>query len=160
MDQNKKSQTSPRIAFIKASWHANIVDQCYIHCVKTLEAETKTDGQCQIDVFTVPGALEIPLLAKDIAKTKKYDAIIASAFVVDGGIYHHEYVSATVLDAMMKVSLDEEIPIFSAVLTPHNYQETEVLTKFFYDHFKTKGQEVAQSCLEMLEARQLVFNTQ
>jgi len=156
MGQNSSNTQPYRIAFIKAKWHGTIVDQCYVFCKQTLEAETNNKGS--LDVYDVPGALEIPLLAQDIAKTGKYDAIIASAFIVDGGIYRHNFVSTTVLDAMMRVQINTGIPIFSAVLTPHHYQETEVHNKFFYEHFQHKGVEAAHACLEMLAARQAVKN--
>ena len=154
MGQNSNNTQSYKIAFIKAKWHGTIVDQCYEFCEKTLKSQT--NNTCSLDVYDVPGALEIPLLAQDIAKTGKYDAIIASAFIVDGGIYRHNFVSTTVLDAMMRVQLDTSVPIFSAVLTPHHYQETQVHDKFFYDHFQRKGVEAANACLEMLAARQEV----
>lgn len=156
MGQNSSNTQSYRIAFIKAKWHGTIVDQCYVFCKQTLKSET--NNKCSLDVYDVPGALEIPLLAQDIAKTGKYDAIIASGFIVDGGIYRHDFVATTVLDAMMRVGLDTGVPVFSAVLTPHHYQETEVHNKFFYDHFQRKGEEVAHACLEMLTARQAVAN--
>ncbi|MEE9271991.1 MAG: 6,7-dimethyl-8-ribityllumazine synthase [Robiginitomaculum sp.] len=162
MGQNsRKTQSSSkarfyRIAFIKAKSHGTIVDQCYEFCKKTLESET--NNKCSLDVYDVPGALEIPLLAQDIASTGKYDAIIASAFIVDGGIYRHDFVAGTVLDAMMRVGLDTGMAIFSAVLTPHQYQKTEVHDKFFCEHFQCKGEEAAHACLEMFAARQAVAN--
>ena len=56
--------------------------------------------------------------AKLLAKTGKYAVIVAAGFVVDGGIYRHEFVSETVIGALMRIQLDTEIPIISVVLTP------------------------------------------
>ncbi|PHR57476.1 MAG: riboflavin synthase subunit beta [Robiginitomaculum sp.] len=155
MDQNSNTTKPLNIAFIKAKWHDTIVDQCYAYCEKTLKSET--NDTCKVKLFTVPGALEIPLLAQDIAKTGKYDAIIASAFIVDGGIYRHDFVSTTVLDAMMRVQLDTGVPVFSAVLTPHHYQDTDTHNAYFFDHFQHKGVEAAHACLEMLAVRRTVL---
>lgn len=155
MDQKTNNTPDIRVAFIKAKWHSPIVDQCYEHCVKTLKSEMGNGG-CAIDAYDVPGALEIPLLAQDIAKTGKYDAIIAAAFIVDGGIYRHDFVASSVLDAMMRVQLETGVPVFSAALAPHQYQDTDAHNAFFYEHFQHKGQEAAMACLQMLAARRAV----
>ncbi|AVA22152.1 6,7-dimethyl-8-ribityllumazine synthase [Rhizobium sp. LEGMi198b] len=139
-----------RIALIRARWHADIVDQC----VDAFIAEwQKTEGASPIDIFDVPGALEIPLHAQTLARNGRYSAIIATAFVVDGGIYRHDFVADTVLDAMMRVQLDTGVPILSTVLTPHHFQETEAHIHFFKQHFVIKGQEVANACRQILSER-------
>ena len=73
--------------------------------------------------------------------------------MVDGGIYRHEFVANTVLDAMMRVQLDTGVPILSAVLTPHHFQESEAHIQFFKEHFVLKGREVANSCRQILAER-------
>jgi len=138
-----------RIAFIKASWHADIIQHCHASFIKELSQRGWSSNQIQ--AFDVPGALEIPLLAKTLASTGNYSCIVASAFVVDGGIYRHEFVASTVLDALMDIQLQTNIPIISAVLTPHNYQETSAHDNFFAKHFKTKGIEAAIACDEILQ---------
>ncbi len=141
--------TDRKIAFIKASWHEDIVDQC--HASFSTEMIRKCWHKDQIVTFTVPGALEIPLLAKTLAQSKEYACIVASAFVVDGGIYRHDFVAASVVDAMMRVQLETGTPIISAVLTPHQYQETDVHNGFFGLHFKTKGMEAANACDDVVQ---------
>ncbi|MDE1994090.1 MAG: 6,7-dimethyl-8-ribityllumazine synthase [Rhizobiaceae bacterium] len=139
-----------RVALIRARWHADIVDQC----VDSFVAEwQQTEGAPAIDVFDVPGALEIPLHAQTLARNGRYTAIVATAFVVDGGIYRHEFVADTVLNAMMRVQLDTGIPILSAVLTPHHFQESEAHIQFFKEHFVIKGREVASACRQILGER-------
>jgi 6,7-dimethyl-8-ribityllumazine synthase len=140
-----------RIAVIRARWHADIVDQCVTSFVSAWEAGG--GASADIDIFDVPGALEIPLHAQTLAKTGKYAAILGCAFVVDGGIYRHDFVAATVLDALMRVQLDTDVPVLSAVLTPHHFQETDVHIGFFKDHFIIKGQEAAAACRAILAAR-------
>ena len=72
--------------------------------------------------------------------------------VINGGIYHHEYVNHAVLDGMMRVQLDTGVPVLSVVLTPLNFREgLEQHEKFFFDHFKVKGQEAAAACIKTLE---------
>jgi 6,7-dimethyl-8-ribityllumazine synthase len=139
-----------RIALIRARWHADIVDQCVDSFVVEWQ---KTESASPIDIFDVPGALEIPLHAQTLARNGRYSAIVATAFVVDGGIYRHDFVADTVLDAMMRVQLDTGVPILSTVLTPHHFQETEAHIHFFKQHFVIKGQEVANACRQILGER-------
>ncbi len=151
------SQQNPeilRVAFIKAGWHADIVGQCYQSCLNYIKQQS--NGCCHVDAFDVPGALEIPLLAQDLANSGQYHAIIASALIVDGGIYRHDFVSSAVIDGIMRVQLDTGIPVFSAVLTPHHFHESKDHKEFFYDHFKVKGQEVAEACLMMIAIRRQI----
>lgn len=139
--------TTPKIAFIKARWHADIVDRAYEGF--TDEATRLIPG-AQIDAFDVPGAFEMPLLAKKLAATGEYDAVVAAAFVVDGGIYRHDFVAGAVVTGLMNAGLETGVPCFSVSLTPHNYQETEVMTAFFREHFVTKGREAAEAVRQVL----------
>ena len=102
-----------RIAYIEAGWHNDIVSQARV----AFTEKVAEYGISAIDVCDVPGSLEIPLQAKLLAKTGNYDVIIACGLIVDGGIYRHDFVARTVLDAMMQVSLDSEVPVLSVVLT-------------------------------------------
>ena len=141
--------STPRIAFVQACWHKDIVDQGRDAFV----AELGRHGIAaeQIDCYEVPGSLEIPLQAQLLAKTGKYATIVAAGFVVNGGIYRHEFVAHTVIDALMRVQLATEVPILSLVLTPQHFHEHEAHQTFFHEHFKIKGAEVAVACVQTLE---------
>jgi len=142
---NQKS--SIKIAFIRASWHADIVNQAHEGFVTTLKEKMPT---ASVDVYDVPGSLEIPLQAQQLANSGGYQLIVAAGLVVDGGIYRHDFVAQSVLDGMMRVQLDCNVPILSVVLTPHHFQDTEQHREFFFDHFRLKGIEAAQACLGVL----------
>jgi 6,7-dimethyl-8-ribityllumazine synthase len=143
------AMSTRRIAFVQACWHKDIVDQARIAFVGTM-ADLGVAGE-QIDVYEVPGSLEIPLQAKLLVKTGKYSVIVAAGLIVDGGIYRHEFVAETVLDAMMRVQLDTETPILSLVLTPQVFHEHGEHHRFFHEHFKVKGAEAARACVKTLE---------
>lgn len=152
-DKNMNSTNRPikKIALIRARWHSNIVDKCINSFVN--EWRVLGHNQDQLEVIDVPGAFEIPLLAQTLSRTGKYEAIMGCAFVVNGGIYRHEFVSSAVIDGMMRVQLDCGVPILSTVLTPHNFQETPELIQFFSDHFVMKGREAAHACSSILHVR-------
>jgi 6,7-dimethyl-8-ribityllumazine synthase len=135
-----------RVAFVQACWHRDVVAEARIAFMKEAEARHLT----HVDVFEVPGSFEIPLHAQVLAKTRRYTAIVAAGLVVDGGIYRHEFVADTVIKALMDVQLRTEVPVFSAVLTPQQFHETEVHYDFFRRHFAIKGVEVAEACANTL----------
>ena len=137
-----------RIAFVQALWHRDIVDQAWTGFVEK-SAEYGIGSQ-RIDRFEVPGSLEIPLQAKRLASNGDYALIVAAGLIVDGGIYRHDFVASTVLDAMMQVQLETEVPILSVVLTPHQFQETDAHIGFFHAHLLKKGREAADACATTL----------
>ena len=140
----------PRIAVVAASWHREIVSSC----TRAIQAELERSRlpKDHTDYFEVPGAFEIPLHARRLAKSGRYDAIIACGLVVNGGIYRHEFVAATVIDGLMQVQLETDTPVFSAVLTPRDFHDNEEHRSFFKDHFVKKGTEVARACLDTIES--------
>jgi 6,7-dimethyl-8-ribityllumazine synthase len=138
-----------RIAFVQACWHRDIVDAGRdAFLARMTELGVPAD---RIDVYEVPGSLEIPLQAKVLAKSGRYCAIVAAGFIVNGGIYRHEFVAETVIDAMMRVQLDTEVPIISLVLTPQSFHEHDTHKGFFHEHFKLKGSEAAVACARTIE---------
>ena len=134
------------VAFIQATWHRNIVDRAregFLTEFTSLGYDTSS-----VDSFEVPGAFEIPLHAQRLARTGRYAAIVAAALVVDGGIYRHEFVASAVIDGLMKVQLENDVPVFSVVLTPHHFHEHSEHVNYFTDHFVTKGAQAARALVE------------
>lgn len=148
MDQTSQA-TQVNIAYISAGWHATIVGRCQEGFENALSQQNAFD--VTLETFEVPGAFEIPLLAKRLALTGRYSAIVAAGFVVDGGIYRHDFVASAVIDGLMRVQLDTDVPVISAVLTPHQFQEHDPHMQFFAEHFLTKGKEAAAACLKTVE---------
>ncbi|MFK7743882.1 MAG: 6,7-dimethyl-8-ribityllumazine synthase [Roseobacter sp.] len=141
------TMTHTRYAFIKAQWHADIVDRAYDGFVQEIPPS-------QVDVFDVPGAFEMPLMARDLAASGAYDAVVCAAFVVDGGIYRHDFVAQSVVDGLMRAGLDTGVPVLSVSLTPHHYQETDHHNAIYRAHFATKGHEAAQAATSIVKTRQ------
>ena len=148
--QNRPAaRAAGRIAFIQACWHRDIVDQARDSFIASVgERGVSSD---RIDLYEVPGSLEIPLQAKRLAKSGRYAVIVAAGLVVDGGIYRHDFVATSVIDGMMQVQLETEVPILSVVLTPHHFHDSGEHQSFFFEHFKVKGTEAAEACIKTLE---------
>lgn len=138
--------TALRYAFIKASWHAGIVTRAY-------DGFTQIIPPGLVDVFQVPGAFEMPLLARDLAASGRYGAVAAAALVVDGGIYRHEFVAQAVVDGLMRAALDTGVPVLSLSLTPHQFQDTDHHREIYSEHFVQKGREAAQAALMISKTR-------
>ena len=99
-----------------------------------------------VSVSWVPGAFEIPLAAKKMAETKKYDAVITLGTVIRGATPHFDYVSSEVSKGVAKVSLETGIPVVFGVLTTDTIEQAveRAGTKA-----GNKGFEAAQTAIEM-----------
>ena len=138
--------TLTRYAFVKAGWHAGIVTRALDGFLTLIPAG-------QVDVFDVPGAFEMPLLARDLAQSGRYGAVACAALVVDGGIYRHDFVARAVVDGLMRAGLDSGVPVLSVSLTPHQYQDTDHHNAIFAAHFAEKGREAAEAALAVTRIR-------
>ena len=76
-----------------------------------------------IDVVKVPGAFEIPLIAKKMAQKKKYDAVICLGAVIRGATPHFDYVSAEVSKGIAVVSIESEIPVIFGIITTDTLEQ-------------------------------------
>ena len=85
-----------------------------------LRLEVEADN---IDLAWVPGAFEIPLVAKRMAESRKYDAIITLGAVIKGSTPHFDYVCAEVSKGVATVSLNSNIPVIFGVLTTNSIEE-------------------------------------
>ncbi|MEQ3624785.1 MAG: 6,7-dimethyl-8-ribityllumazine synthase [Celeribacter sp.] len=137
---------SPEFAFIKASWHADIVDQALVGFRQHL---AEHGIEANVTVFDVPGAFEMPLLARKLGETGRYDAVVAAALVVDGGIYRHDFVAQTVVSGLMEAQMRTGVPVLSVSLTPHHFQPTAEHVSFFTEHFVKKGAEAAAAAVQI-----------
>jgi 6,7-dimethyl-8-ribityllumazine synthase len=139
-----------RIAYVQASWHDEILDRGRAAFLAALDGVGLSSEQ--VDVVRVPGAFELPLHVRRLAKTGRYSAVVGAALVVDGGIYRHEFVAEAVVTGLMQVQLETDVPVLSMVLTPHHFHDHDVHADFFGAHFEEKGAEVARACALTLES--------
>ncbi|MFH0769570.1 MAG: 6,7-dimethyl-8-ribityllumazine synthase [Chloroflexota bacterium] len=76
-----------------------------------------------IDIVWVPGAFEIPLVAKKLAESKRYDAVICLGAVIRGATPHFEYIAAEVAKGIAKVGLDAGLPVSFGVITADTLEQ-------------------------------------
>lgn len=99
-------------------------------------------ADCDIEIATVPGALEIPLTLQTMAQSDRFDALVALGAVIRGETYHFEVVSNDSCRALMEVQLDTGIPIANGILTCEDDDQALARTQ-------QKGADCAQAAIEM-----------
>jgi 6,7-dimethyl-8-ribityllumazine synthase len=109
-----------------------------------------------IDIIKVPGAFEIPLIAKKAAKTGRYHAVICIGAVIRGATPHFEYVSAEVSKGIAMVSLESEVPVIFGIVTTDTIEQAieRAGTKA-----GNKGWDAAMSAIEMANLVEVVSKT-
>jgi len=114
-----------------------------------IDAITRAGGNPKdIQIVRVPGAFELPLAAKKMARSGKYDAVICLGAVIRGATPHFEYISAEVAKGIAMVSLETEIPVSFGVLTTDTIEQSieRAGTKM-----GNKGWDAAMSAIEMVD---------
>jgi len=101
-----------------------------------------------IDVIKVPGAFEIPIAAKKLAKSGKYDAVICLGAVIRGATPHFEYISAEVSKGIALVGLEMEIPVIFGVVTTDTIEQA---IERAGSKSGNKGWDAALSAIEMVD---------
>lgn len=102
--------------------------------------------QQDVDVAWVPGAFEIPLVAKRMAETGRYAAVICLGAVIRGETGHYEYVSSAATSGVARVALDTDVPVLFGILTTENLEQAEARARLKGNN---KGFDVAIAALEM-----------
>lgn len=114
-------------------------------CLDALKRHGASDDN--IEIAWTPGAFEIPLVAKKMAKTKKYDAIICLGAVIRGATPHFDYVSAEVSKGIAHVMLETEVPVIFGILTTDNIEQA---IERAGSKSGNKGFDVAVTAIEMV----------
>lgn len=134
------------IAIVSSSFREEVADNLEKHCMQTLKSKgVKTSN---IDIFRVPGSLEIPLVVKKLAKKSVYDAIITFGAILKGKTYHFEQIANECIRGCMDASWQYEIPVIFEVLTVYDMKDAvERATR----KEENKGEEAALTALEMIK---------
>ena len=102
----------------------------------------KLKGKANIKIIEVPGSFEIPIvISKNI---KKYDGFVALGSIIKGETPHFDFISQTITDAIMQLSVNSKKPIANGVITTLNRKQAE-------SRSLTKGQEAAVAVLSVLD---------
>ena len=134
-----------RVGIVAARFNDFIVSKLLGGCEDTLLRHGVTSNE--ITVAWVPGAFEIPLIASKMAKSGKFDAVIALGAVIRGSTSHYDYVCSEVSKGIANVSLNSDIPVLFGVLTTDTIEQA---IERAGSKAGNKGSECAQSAIEMV----------
>lgn len=138
-----------RIGIVCARWN-EVVTRRLLTGAREALAERGVDADA-VDVAWVPGAFELPLAAQVMARSGRYDAIVAIGCVIRGDTAHFEYVAGPAAEGILRAQLDAEVPIGFAVLTTEDRRQALVRSVVDGDvRGDNKGAEAVDTALEMV----------
>ena len=128
------------IGIVMSRFNPDVCEGLLAACTGELRRLGVSSGD--IEIASVPGALEIPLVLQNLAQSKRFDALIALGAVIRGETYHFEVVSNDSCRAVMEVQLDTGIPVANGILTCEDDDQALV-------RVQQKGTDCAQAAVEM-----------
>jgi len=142
-----------RIAIVASRYNATIMDRLIKGCISCLEANGLTPDS--VIIARTPGAFELPLVARSLAKQKKYDAIIALGAVIRGDTPHFEYICSECARGLADTALQFDLPVVFGVLTVDDYEQAMLRSG---DEESNKGVEAARTALETVSVLRKISN--
>lgn len=134
-----------RVAIVVARWNGEVTENLLRGAQRALRCHQVPNVDVQ--VYRVPGAFELPLAARKLAETGRFDAIVTLGAVIRGGTPHFEYVCAETTRGIGEVALATGIPIAFGVLTTDDDAQARARSG---DGPDNKGEEAALTALEMV----------
>jgi 6,7-dimethyl-8-ribityllumazine synthase len=135
-----------RIAIVCSRFNGEVTSKLLDGAVAALEGAGV--AAANIEVVLVPGAFELPLAARSLARTKRFDAIVALGAVIRGETDHYDHVCRAAQEGLLRVGLDEDLPVMFGVLTCDT--EEQALDRAGGRH-GNKGADVALDALRMAD---------
>lgn len=135
-----------RFAIIASRWNPRIVDALVEGARVALTIHGVNPSQ--VDVVRVPGAWEIPLACAELARSKRYTALIALGCVVRGDTRHFEHVSDLCAQGLMQISLQHHVPVANGVLAVEQHADAAARAGGVHGN---KGEEAAVVAIEMTD---------
>ncbi|MCO4770536.1 MAG: 6,7-dimethyl-8-ribityllumazine synthase [Deltaproteobacteria bacterium] len=141
-----RSAAGMRFAIAAGAFNEFIVEKLVSGAIELIVASG--GDRDAIDVAWCPGAVEIPLVAKRLAESGRYDAILGIGAVIRGGTPHFDFVAAQASNGLAKVQLDSDLPVSFGVLTVDTIEQAieRAGTKM-----GNKGAEAAIAAIEMVD---------
>ncbi len=143
--------TALRIGIVVGRFNQDIGDGLLSAC--TVELGNLGVASNDIEVVTVPGALEIPLALQKLAGTGRFDALVALGAVIRGETYHFEVVSNESANGVMTVQLDTGVPVANGILTADTDDQAAA-------RMQEKGAACARVAVEMANLMQAIDEEQ
>ncbi|MGI8713858.1 MAG: 6,7-dimethyl-8-ribityllumazine synthase [Solirubrobacteraceae bacterium] len=137
----------PRVALCVARFYSELADKLE----QGARAALAESGVQTIEVFSVPGAFELPLIAKYAAECRRFDAVVCLGAVIRGETDHYDYVCAGASDGIQRVALDTGVPCGFGVLTVDSMEQA--LARVAGGSKRDTGRHAVEAVLAALDAK-------
>lgn len=137
-----------RVAIVKSRFNEEVTSRLLASCLKTFKSEGWNDSQ--LKVVEVPGGWEIPWAVQELAKTDRYQAVVALGCVLKGQTPQNDHLARSLVQSLHRISLDTRIPVILGVVTPNTEKQALARTKGPMD----RGREAALAALEMIALKE------
>jgi 6,7-dimethyl-8-ribityllumazine synthase len=141
--------TAFKIGIVVSDWNQAITSKLLEGCKSSLLSHAVKEEN--IHVIRVPGSFELPMGAKLLLGRERFDAVICLGCVIKGETKHDEYISQSVSNGIMQLSIMSNIPIIFGVLTPNSMEQAEARAGGSHGN---KGTEAAETALYMAHLKQ------
>jgi 6,7-dimethyl-8-ribityllumazine synthase len=137
-----------RVAIAVSRFNEEVTSRLLASCLKTFKDEGWT--QAQLKVVHVPGGYELPWTVNELARTGRYDAVIALGCVLKGQTPQNDHISSSLVRSLHEISVAARVPVILGVLTPNTWKQAMARTKGSLD----RGKEAALAALEMVALKE------
>ena len=135
-----------RVGVVAARFNAHIVDELLAGCLRRLGAMGLEEDR--VEVYRVPGAFELPVAAKVLARTGRFAAVVCLGCVIRGDTPHFDYVAGEAARGIQQVALSESLPVIFGVLPTNTEEQALARTGGAHGH---AGERAAEAAAEMVD---------
>jgi 6,7-dimethyl-8-ribityllumazine synthase len=137
-----------RAAIAVSRFNEEVTSRLLAGCLKTFKAAGWEDSR--LTVVRVPGGFELPWTVNELARSGRYEAVVALGCVLKGRTRQNEHISRSLVQSLHRISVDARVPVILGVLTPDTWAQALARTKGGLD----RGREAALAALEMIALRE------
>lgn len=133
-----------RFGVAAARFNTEVTRRLYANCLKALRE--RAPG-CRVETVWVPGSYELPWAAQELARSRRFDAVICLGAVLQGETPQNDHLAAAVLRALLQVSLSSRVPCVCGVITPRTRAQALARTRGSLDRGREAGLAAAEMAL-------------
>lgn len=137
-----------RVAIAVSRFNEEVTSRLLASCLKTFKDEGWT--QAQLKVVHVPGGYELPWTVNELARTGRFEAVVALGCVLKGQTPQNDHIASSLVSRLHEISVATRVPVVLGVLTPNTWKQAMARTKGSLD----RGKEAALAALEMVALKE------
>ena len=144
-----KKPNKLKIAIVQSTYHAELNGNMTKYCQEVLIQNDIPENN--IDIYYVPGSWEVPLIVDKLAKSRRFDAIVAFSIIIKGDTYHFDMIANEVAKALMNTAIQYHIPVGFEILAVNALEQAQERAS---NNNYNKGIEAGNAILKTLKTLQ------